>query len=37
MSKNMDKDNLGHLKSVGSISFARVTYAEALEILKQVS
>ncbi|KAG1330851.1 asparagine--tRNA ligase, cytoplasmic 2 [Cocos nucifera] len=36
MSKHMDKDCIDRLKSVGSSSFARITYAEALEILKQV-
>ncbi|XP_073117324.1 asparagine--tRNA ligase, cytoplasmic 2 [Elaeis guineensis] len=36
LSKHMDKDCIDRLKSVGSSSFARITYAEALEILKQV-
>lgn len=36
MSKHVDKDYIGRLKSIGSSSFARITYAEALEILKQV-
>ncbi|XP_008792968.2 asparagine--tRNA ligase, cytoplasmic 2-like [Phoenix dactylifera] len=36
MSKYMNKDCIGCLKSIGSSSFARITYAEALEILKEV-
>ncbi|KAG1363413.1 Asparagine--tRNA ligase, cytoplasmic 1 [Cocos nucifera] len=36
MSKSKDKDCINRLQSIGSSSFARITYAEALEVLNQV-
>ncbi|XP_008800991.2 asparagine--tRNA ligase, cytoplasmic 2-like [Phoenix dactylifera] len=37
MSKHIDKDCIDRLQSIGSSSFARITYTNALEVLNQVN
>lgn len=37
ISKRIDKDCIDRLQSIGSDTFARITYADALEILNKVT